>query len=164
MIGYQPLHLQHQPLLWPYHNHSTWRMSCQTYPVVCIYVFQEELGKGERSSRNLRRVWFMSPFLSVKLTLLWCPKDSNGIQQYFSAEKHPTLWCALPTIEELQSAWKAKQDDAHFSAYWTAINDRLAKLSKYYSWFDKKPAYVIALGISFFTLWASQTPSTYWLP
>ncbi|RDB24634.1 hypothetical protein Hypma_008182 [Hypsizygus marmoreus] len=30
--------------------------------------------------------------------------DSNCIQQYFSAEKQPTLWHALPTLEELQTA------------------------------------------------------------
>jgi hypothetical protein len=58
-------------------------------------------------------------------------------------------------IEELQTAWKAKWDDTHFLAYRMAIDDGLAKLSKYYSWFDKKPAYVIALGTSFFGLCAS---------
>jgi hypothetical protein len=88
------------------------------------------------------------PFL-FKLTLLRHPKDSNGIQQYFSAEKRPTLWCALPAIEELQTAWEAKRDDPRFSAYRTAIDDGLAKLGKYYSRFDEKPAYVIALGMSF---------------
>jgi len=47
---------------------------------------------------------------------------------------------------------EAKRDDAHFSAYRTAIDNGLAKLSKYYSQFDKQPAYVIALGMSFFML------------
>jgi hypothetical protein len=36
-----------------------------------------------------------------------------------------------------------------------AIDDELAKLSKYYSQFDEKPTYVIALGMSFFGLYAS---------
>ena len=82
-------------------------------------------------------------------------KDSNKIQQYFSAEKRPTLWRALPAIEELQTAWEAKWDNDRFSAYRTAINDGLGKLAKYYSRFDEKPAYVIALGMSFFELRAS---------
>ena len=42
-----------------------------------------------------------------------------------------------------------------------AINDGLAKLSKYYSWFDEKPAYVIALGMSFFRLRCYVLPSIY---
>ncbi|KAF8259362.1 hypothetical protein EI94DRAFT_1813447 [Lactarius quietus] len=33
-------------------------------------------------------------------------QDSNCIQQYFSSEKQPTLWHALPALEELQSAWR----------------------------------------------------------
>jgi hypothetical protein len=35
------------------------------------------------------------------------------------------------------------------------IDDGLANLSKYYLQFDKKPAYVIALDMSFFRLQAS---------
>ena len=82
-------------------------------------------------------------------------KDSNKIQQYFSAEKHPTLWRALPTIKELQTTWEAKRDNDRFSVYQTAINNGLGKLAKYYLWFNKKPAYVIALSTSFFELQAS---------
>ena len=89
------------------------------------------------------------PFL-LKLILLWHCKDSNQIQQYFSAEKRLTLWRALPAIEELQTAWEAKRDDERFLAYRTAINDGLAKLNKYYLRFDEKPAYILALGVSFF--------------
>jgi hypothetical protein len=79
-------------------------------------------------------------------------QDSNKIQQYFSAEKRPTLWRALPAIEELQTAWEAKRDDERFSAYRMAINDGLAKLNKYYSRFDEKPAYILALGMFSFKL------------
>jgi len=31
-------------------------------------------------------------------------QDSNWIQQYFSSEQEPTLWCTLPVLEHLQSA------------------------------------------------------------
>ena len=40
-------------------------------------------------------------------------QDSNWIQQTFSAEKRPTLWPALPAIEELQTAWEAEHDNPH---------------------------------------------------
>jgi hypothetical protein len=56
------------------------------------------------------------------------------------------LWRALPAIEELQTAWEAKRDNVRFAKYRTAINDGLAKLNKYYSRFDEKPAYILALG------------------
>jgi hypothetical protein len=56
------------------------------------------------------------------------------------------LWHALPAIEALQTAWEAKRDDPHFAIYYNAINEGLAKLKKYYSWFDRKPSYVLALG------------------
>jgi hypothetical protein len=56
------------------------------------------------------------------------------------------LWHALPAIEELQTAWEAKRDNVRFAKYQTAINDGLAKLNKYYSRFDEKPAYILALG------------------
>jgi len=72
------------------------------------------------------------------------------IQQYFSAEKCPTLWRALPAIEELQTSWEAKCDKMQFSTYCTAINDGLSKLNKYYSQFDEKPAYVLALSMCLF--------------
>lgn len=63
------------------------------------------------------------------------------------SERLPTLWHALPAIEELQSAWEAKCDDNHFSKYKDAINDGLDKLQKYYSHFNRKPAYLLALAL-----------------
>lgn len=73
-------------------------------------------------------------------------QDSKNIQHYFSSERLPTLWRALPAIEELQTAWEARHDDSHFVEYRDAITDRLQKLHKYYSRFDKKPSYLLALG------------------
>ena len=84
-------------------------------------------------------------------------KDSNKIQQYFSAEKRPTLWRALPAIEELQTSWEAKRDKVCFSTYRTAIDDGLSKLNKYYSWFDEKLAYVLALSMCSFELLRYRT-------
>jgi hypothetical protein len=87
--------------------------------------------------------------INLSLILIFTLQDYNRIQQHFSAEKHLTLWRALPAIEELQTAWEAKCDNPRSSKYRTAINDGLAKLNKYYSQFDEKPAYILALGKSF---------------
>ncbi|RDB16020.1 hypothetical protein Hypma_003461 [Hypsizygus marmoreus] len=72
-------------------------------------------------------------------------EDSNRIQQCFSAEKQPTLWNALPALEELQTAWEEKRDDPHYAPYRDALSDGLAKLNKYYSFLDEKSAFVLAL-------------------
>lgn len=149
--GHQSLHLKCWSLLWSYYDHLTQRMNCQAYSMVCVCIFQAELEKGEGSSRYLRCTWTLPSFL-WKLTLLWHYKHSNGIQQYFSTEKCPTLWQALPTIEELQTTWEAECNDYCFLTYRIVINNGLEKLKKYYSWFDKKPTYIIALGMS--PLWA----------
>jgi hypothetical protein len=74
-------------------------------------------------------------------------KDSNRIQQYFSAEKRPTLWRVLPAVEELQTAWEKKRDNSRYAQYRDALEDGLAKINKYYSRFDEKPSYIIALGM-----------------
>ncbi|KAH9028421.1 hypothetical protein EDB83DRAFT_2526308 [Lactarius deliciosus] len=74
-------------------------------------------------------------------------KDSCALQHCFSSEQLPTLWRALPAIEELQTAWEAKRDDPHFAIYFDAISDGLVKLQKYYSRFNEKPAYVLALAL-----------------
>jgi len=85
-------------------------------------------------------------FFHCDNTKLTCQQDSNRIQQSFSAEKEPTLWRALPAIEELQTAWEAKRDKSSFAKYHDAINDGLEKINKYYSRFDEKPAFILALG------------------
>ncbi|KAG6914572.1 hypothetical protein DXG01_016564 [Tephrocybe rancida] len=71
--------------------------------------------------------------------------DSNRVLHYFSAEKQPTLCCALPTLENLQLAWEDKFKKLRYSLYHAAIRDGLAKLIKYYTQFDEKPVYILAL-------------------
>jgi hypothetical protein len=65
----------------------------------------------------------------------------------FSSERLPTLWQALPAIEELQTTWEAKRDHKRFVQYKDAITDGLAKLQKYYSRLDRKPCYLLALAL-----------------
>jgi hypothetical protein len=65
---------------------------------------------------------------------------------YFSSEKHPTLWRAIPAIERLQSAWEAKRDSQRYELYSDALTDGLEKIRKYYLRFDEKPAYILSLG------------------
>ncbi|KAF5383745.1 hypothetical protein D9615_003755 [Tricholomella constricta] len=71
--------------------------------------------------------------------------DSNRVLHQFSADKHPSLYRALPALEDLQSAWESKIEDSQFDIYHDAIRDGLAKLGKYYCRFDEKPAYILAL-------------------
>ena len=73
----------------------------------------------------------------------------NLIQQYFSAETQPTLWCALPALEELQTAWEKKRDAPKYVLYKDTLMDGLEKLRKYYSWLDEKPSFILALGKDF---------------
>ena len=75
--------------------------------------------------------------------------DANNIQQYFSHELQPTLWRAIPTFEELQTGWETKRNSPRYVLYKDAINRGLSKIGKYYSKFDEKPAYILALGMSF---------------
>lgn len=77
-------------------------------------------------------------------------QDSNRVLHQFSAEKHPRLYRALPALEDLQSSWEEKLEKPRFELYHNAIKDGLAKLMKYYSKFDEKPAYVLAIGMFFF--------------
>ena len=44
------------------------------------------------------------------------------------------------------TAWEAKRDNRKFAMYHNAIEDGLEKLKKYYTRFDQKPSYVLALG------------------
>ena len=101
-------------------------------------------------------------FLNYKRVSTDCvQQDSNDIQQHFSSERLPTLWRALPALEELQTAWEAKQDSARFWLYKDAINNGLAKLQKYYSRIDSKPVFILSLGKSSVSLnWSSLYPST----
>ena len=72
--------------------------------------------------------------------------DANNIQQYFSHELQPTLWHVIPTSEELQTGWETKCDSPRYMLYKNAIDRGLSKIGKYYSKFDEKPAYILALG------------------
>lgn len=73
--------------------------------------------------------------------------DANDMQQIFSSEQHPTLWRAIPALEELQSAWEKKRDMPKYALYNGAIEKGLDKVGKYYRKFDDKPVYILALGM-----------------
>jgi hypothetical protein len=74
-------------------------------------------------------------------------KDANDIQQQFLPEKKPTLWRAIPTIEQFQMQWEHKRDSPKFKHFRGAIQKGLDKIRKYYSKFDEKPIYILALGM-----------------
>ncbi|KAF8869823.1 hypothetical protein BD779DRAFT_1456446 [Infundibulicybe gibba] len=72
-------------------------------------------------------------------------RNSNDVLHYFSSDKRPSLWRALPAIEDLQTAWEDKLSDPTYSIYHPAIADGLEKLKKYYSKFDEKPAFILVV-------------------
>ncbi|KAF9238703.1 hypothetical protein BU15DRAFT_47458, partial [Melanogaster broomeanus] len=71
--------------------------------------------------------------------------DANNIQQYFLDEKRPTLWCAIPALKELQTAWESKGENPKYALYKQAIHCGLGKIAKYYNRLDDKPVYILAL-------------------
>ena len=76
-------------------------------------------------------------------------KDSNDIQELFSSEQQPTLWCTLPALEELQTTWEDKQTLPRFLLYQDVIDAGLGKLQKYYSCIDTKLVFILSLGTFF---------------
>jgi hypothetical protein len=72
--------------------------------------------------------------------------DANSIQHLFSYENQPSLWRAIPAFEELQTAWEEKCALQNYSLYKASLDRALQKLDKYYSKFDEKYVYVLALG------------------
>ncbi len=78
------------------------------------------------------------------------PSDANSIQHLFSYENQSTLWCAIPAFEELQTVWKEKRALQNYNLYKDALDHALQKLGKYYSKFDEKNVYVLALGKFYF--------------
>ncbi|KAF8987803.1 hypothetical protein BDZ89DRAFT_974977, partial [Hymenopellis radicata] len=74
-------------------------------------------------------------------------KDVNDIQQLFSSQRFPTMYLAIPAIEDLQHAWEKKLENAKFAPYHDAIQAGLDKIGKYYTMFDSKPAYILGLFI-----------------
>jgi len=58
----------------------------------------------------------------------------------------PTIWHALPALEELQTVWEKKRDSPKYELYKNALTDGLEKFNKYYSRLDKKPSFVLGLG------------------
>ena len=67
--------------------------------------------------------------------------DANAIQQIFSHEHQPTLWLAIPTFKELQTAWEEKRNSPRYHQFKDAIDTALTKIGKYYNKFDDKFIY-----------------------
>ena len=73
--------------------------------------------------------------------------DGNNVQQIFSFDTQPTLWQVIPAYEELLSMWEAKLTMSAFEQYSEALQRGMEKIRKYYTKFDKEPAYILALGM-----------------
>jgi hypothetical protein len=60
---------------------------------------------------------------------------------------NPHYGVCLPQSRSFKTAWEEKHDNPQYALYKAAINNGLVKLNKYYSWFDEKPSYILALGM-----------------
>ena len=153
MLAYQFIRCECRPSVWPYHDNPIQWPGFETYYMVVVHVIRDRLGPGKGSMWNSGSTWTIGIHSNENQSHDWWFR----IQTVFSkVEKRPTLWRVLPAIEELQTAWEAKRGNPRFAVYQTAINDGLAKLNKYYSRFDEKPAYILALGmlISITSIWS----------
>jgi len=72
--------------------------------------------------------------------------DANAIQHLFSYGNQLALWHAILTFEGLQTAWEEKRDSAKYELYKQALTCALEKIKRYYSKFDEKAMYILALG------------------
>jgi hypothetical protein len=52
----------------------------------------------------------------------------------------------LPAIEELLTAWENKANSQKYAVYAPGLQKGIDKIRKYYSKFDQKPSYILALG------------------
>ena len=73
-------------------------------------------------------------------------QDTNAIPQHFLLEKELTLWCIIPAIEDLLSAWEDKLADPYFELYLGGLQDGIDKINKYYCLFDQNPAILCSVG------------------
>lgn len=72
----------------------------------------------------------------------------HAFQQRLSAEKTPTLCEALPAFEAMKKKWEEQQVENPESAY--IIDAGLDKLETYRDCAALVPAYVLAMGMSYF--------------
>lgn len=98
--------------------------------------------------RDILGVHIINLFINKLIHSFIFLQDSNRIQQHFSSEKEPTLWRALPALEELQTTWENRRDNIKYILYKGALSAGLDKLRKYYFRLDEKPSFVLGLGKS----------------
>ncbi|KZT27265.1 hypothetical protein NEOLEDRAFT_1061268, partial [Neolentinus lepideus HHB14362 ss-1] len=79
-------------------------------------------------------------FLQLVHQVLQEPSEAH---QNFSSMNKPTLWAAIPILENLQNGWESMAKDSHFSQVKDAINAGLDNLRKWYKKTDASSAYFI---------------------
>lgn len=57
----------------------------------------------------------------------------------------PTLWSAIPAIENLHTAWSKKWQDPKYDVFHEALDTGLAKLEEYYEKTAESDAHIIAM-------------------
>ena len=70
-------------------------------------------------------------------------------QQAFSSENGSTLHLAIPALKTLYKSWLTQANKVKYTCFAAALSAGAAKINKYYEKTTDKPAFVMAIGISF---------------
>lgn len=89
----------------------------------------------------------VSKFLSFDNILFnFFDQYADEAQQAFSADKAPTLYNTLPTIESLYSSWEKASNRDKYTAFVPALEQGMAKLDDYYKKSAASDAHIMAMG------------------
>jgi len=73
-------------------------------------------------------------------------------QQAFSSKRGSTLHLALPALETLYRAWSLHAERPKYARFSQALEAAAAKVNEYYEKTTNTPAYIMAMGLSFYSL------------
>jgi hypothetical protein len=143
--GHQSIYFISWSTVWAYRDALTWWACPQKNPLDCLYPVGRRLGPSAWCQENS----CSECSSSTQYCIPHIYQNSNHILHHFSADKHPTLYYALPALKKLQSVWEDKLKDSCYELYHDALRDGLAKIKKYYCKFDEKLAHIISLSTCF---------------
>ena len=108
--------------------------------IACLFIIYEVLRVGP--------CFFTCPSVPHHLPPLLYQEPSN-VQQTFSNEKTPTVWCIIPALEFLIKRWELMVEQPRFRDVKDAITHEVCNLKKWYQKVDNtSSAYFICLSAS----------------
>lgn len=123
--------------------------TCQRIDAMATSTFQRRSGTSwALSIRFYGCVQQCFLFISFRSTYFTCQEPSN-VQQTFSRERTPTVWCIIPCLEFFIKRWESMAGQPTFRDVKDAIVEGIQNLKKWYHKVDNTSAtYFICLGAS----------------